>query len=84
MIVCVCNAIRERDIRRVAQTGLTDVEDIYAELGHEPNCCQCLPFAEQIIREVRCTRRPEDSASGLANLAARAMTPAAGGNCHDR
>ncbi|HZU65223.1 MAG TPA: (2Fe-2S)-binding protein [Novosphingobium sp.] len=54
MIVCICNAIREREIRDMARTGLTDVEAIYAELGHEPNCCQCLPFARQIVEGEVC------------------------------
>ncbi|HWU02337.1 MAG TPA: (2Fe-2S)-binding protein [Novosphingobium sp.] len=48
MIVCICNAIREREIRDVARTGITDVEEIYGRLGCEPNCCQCLPFAAEI------------------------------------
>lgn len=51
MIVCVCNAINDRDIRTVARTGLTDVEDVYAELGCELNCCQCMPFAMEVIEE---------------------------------
>lgn len=54
MIVCVCNVIREREIRDMARAGLTDVEAIYAELGHEPNCCQCLPFARDIVEEEVC------------------------------
>lgn len=53
MIVCVCNAINDRDIRTVARTGLTDVEDVYAELGCELNCCQCMPFALEVIEEER-------------------------------
>lgn len=51
MIVCICNAIREHDIRQAAQDGMTDVEEIYAQLGHKPNCCQCLPYAREIVRE---------------------------------
>jgi bacterioferritin-associated ferredoxin len=51
MIVCSCNVIRESQIREVARQGVVDVEDVYAQLGCEPNCCQCLPFAAQIIEE---------------------------------
>ena len=54
MIVCICNAIRECDIREVARTGMTKVDEIYEALGHEPNCCQCLSFAEEIVREECC------------------------------
>jgi bacterioferritin-associated ferredoxin len=51
MIVCSCNVIREQQIRDAARKGLRDVEEIYADLGHEFNCCQCVPFAAQIVAE---------------------------------
>jgi len=51
MVVCICNVIREKDIRETARNGIHDVVDVYAALGCEPNCCQCLSFAEQIIDE---------------------------------
>ncbi len=51
MIVCSCNVIREKQIREVARAGVYDVEEIYAQLGCEPNCCQCLPFAALIVAE---------------------------------
>ena len=51
MVVCSCNFLREQQIREVARSGVTDVVDVYGQLGCEPNCCQCLPFAEQIIHE---------------------------------
>jgi bacterioferritin-associated ferredoxin len=51
MVVCICNVIREKDIREVARKGITDVETIYAHLGCEPNCCQCFPFAQEIVQE---------------------------------
>lgn len=51
MIVCSCNALRESQIRDAARQGIVDVEEVYAHLGCEPNCCQCLPFAAQIIEE---------------------------------
>jgi bacterioferritin-associated ferredoxin len=51
MVVCICNVIREKDIREAARMGVSDVIDVYAALGCEPNCCQCLSFAEEIIAE---------------------------------
>ena len=54
MVVCICNVIREKDIRETARKGISDVVDVYAHLGCEPNCCQCLSFAEQIIEEEGC------------------------------
>lgn len=51
MIVCSCNFIREQQIREAARDGIVVIEDVYEHLGCAPNCCQCFPFAEQIIRE---------------------------------
>lgn len=54
MIVCSCNVIREQQIRDTARRGIVAVDEVYAHLGCVPNCCQCLPFAEQIIDEELC------------------------------
>ena len=51
MVVCSCNVIREHQIRDAARKGMRDVEEIYADLGHEFNCCQCVPFAARIVAE---------------------------------
>lgn len=52
MVVCVCNAIRERDLRDVARDGqLQCAKAAYAQLGRKPKCGQCLPFARNIISE---------------------------------
>ena len=53
MIVCVCNAIREEEIRGLAHCGARCPRAAYAELGCEPQCCTCLPYAQEIIDEVR-------------------------------
>lgn len=53
MVVCICNVIREQDIREAARKGISDVEKVYAALGCKPNCCQCFPFAKEIIQEER-------------------------------
>ncbi|HMU22343.1 MAG TPA: (2Fe-2S)-binding protein [Sphingorhabdus sp.] len=54
MIVCSCNFIREQQIREAARGGALDVVEVYEALGCVPNCCQCLPFAEQIIEDEVC------------------------------
>jgi bacterioferritin-associated ferredoxin len=51
MVVCSCNFIREQQIREAARQGVWDIEEVYAHLGCQPNCRQCLPFAEQIVQE---------------------------------
>ena len=53
MIVCVCNAITEDELRSVARTGARTPEEAYAALGHEPECGSCLCYAQELIDEQR-------------------------------
>ena len=53
MYICVCNAIRETELRDTAQVLPGDAEALYAELGKTPQCCQCLEEADELIAEVR-------------------------------
>ncbi len=53
MYVCVCNAIRECELRRAALRAPGDAEAVYASLGKRPNCGQCLDDADEIITEER-------------------------------
>jgi bacterioferritin-associated ferredoxin len=58
MYVCVCNAIREADLREAAHSLPGDAEAVYAQLGKVPQCCQCLEEADELIAEERaCNRR---------------------------
>ena len=59
MYICVCNAIRENELRRAAQLAEGDVEAVYASLGAEPQCGCCLEDAELLLQEERqLDRRP--------------------------
>lgn len=53
MVVCVCNAIRERDVRAVARDGAQSACQAYRALGMQPKCGQCVPFAREIINSER-------------------------------
>jgi bacterioferritin-associated ferredoxin len=53
MYVCVCNAIRECELRRMANRCPGDAEAVYAALGKRPNCGQCLDEADAILFEER-------------------------------
>lgn len=58
MYVCICNAIKESDLRRAARHTSGDAEAAYAALGKRPNCGQCLFEADEILfeeRELGCT-----------------------------
>lgn len=53
MYVCICNAIRESELRRVARHCPGDAEACYAALGKRPNCGTCLTEADEIVSEER-------------------------------
>ena len=53
MIVCVCNAICESQVRKAARAGAPCPRSAYAHLGHEPQCGTCLCFAQEIIDDER-------------------------------
>jgi len=49
MVVCICNAIREKDVRAAARAGASCPRSAYASLGKRPRCGQCIPFARDIV-----------------------------------
>lgn len=53
MIVCVCNALRERDVRTKAREVPGSIGRVFAGLGATPQCCQCIPFAVDVVRDER-------------------------------
>ena len=53
MIVCVCNAIREEQVREAARTGARTPAQAYARCGKKAKCGSCLPFARRIIDDER-------------------------------
>lgn len=57
MILCICNAIRESDVRELARGGVSCPISAYALLGRRAKCGQCIPFARAIIAEERAAAR---------------------------
>jgi bacterioferritin-associated ferredoxin len=51
MYVCICNAIRESDLRATASTADGCAITAYEKMGKMPNCGQCLQKAAQILDE---------------------------------
>ena len=51
MIVCVCNAITEHELRDAAGRDARTPEAAYEKLGCEPQCGCCLGYAQEIIDE---------------------------------
>jgi bacterioferritin-associated ferredoxin len=53
MYICVCNAIRECELRTAARACPGDADAVYACLGKTPQCAQCLDEAAEILIEER-------------------------------
>ena len=62
MYVCICNTIREADFERAARHVPGDAEQVYAALGHLPQCCQCLEDADEMLADIRCCNKLCDAA----------------------
>jgi bacterioferritin-associated ferredoxin len=56
MYVCICNAITDRQIRRAAKAGVSDLWQLQAELGVATQCGSCEEEASSIIRETKATQ----------------------------
>lgn len=53
MYVCICNAIKESELRCAARRCPGDADAVYAALGKRPQCAQCLDEATEILIEER-------------------------------
>ena len=52
MYVCICNALKEAEARRVAP-ACEAAHQIYGQLGCAPQCGRCIPTMKTILNEVR-------------------------------
>jgi len=57
MYVCICNAVTDKQIRRAAEAGATDLWSLQAELGVASGCGSCKQVASEILHEVRQSAR---------------------------
>jgi bacterioferritin-associated ferredoxin len=55
MIVCVCNAIRETELRQAVRDGASCPTSAYRQYGRKPRCGQCFSFARELIAAERAT-----------------------------
>jgi bacterioferritin-associated ferredoxin len=58
MIVCVCNAVTESEIRACVEFGCRDLEQVRDVLGVADNCGCCADCAQALI-ETCSPREPE-------------------------
>lgn len=53
MVICVCNAIREGQVRAAARSGCATACQAYRTLGCQAKCGQCSVIARAIIDQER-------------------------------
>ena len=58
MYVCICNAITDTQIREAAESGVSDLWQLQAELGVATQCGSCREQASAIIRDARLALKP--------------------------
>lgn len=49
MYVCICNAIRAREIEDLVAKGVRNVEDVYRGMGVEPECGTCREHIRALV-----------------------------------
>lgn len=74
MLVCICNAIGEDELREIARQGISDPEAAFAALGKRPNCRTCLDHADDVLFAEQ--RRQAGARAPAAQAAAPAFASA--------
>jgi len=64
MIVCICNALREREIERNLAAGVRTVDDVFSASGCEARCGTCVPEIEGMLLQ---KRQPDGTSNASAN-----------------
>ena len=57
MYVCVCNAVKDRDLREAAASGCRSFGEIQARTKVSTCCGRCEPMAREIVDEALGHRR---------------------------
>lgn len=50
MLVCICNAIKESELKEAVRGGATTPGQAFAAIGRKPKCGQCVSHARTLIR----------------------------------
>lgn len=49
MYVCVCNAIKDSELRDIARRGVRSADYAYEALGCEPHCATCIEYVQAVL-----------------------------------
>lgn len=53
MYVCICNALRDRELAAAAKGDVRSVAQVFRQCGRKPQCGKCLPDVAKIIEDTR-------------------------------
>lgn len=54
MYVCICNALKDRDLAKAAaEPGVTNTAGVFKRCDARPQCGRCLPDVAEIISSVQ-------------------------------
>ena len=71
MYVCICNALRDRELEAAAHDACASsstpmVADVFKRCGTRPQCGRCLPDVATMIDDARAAAQSDDAATPLA------------------
>ncbi len=61
MYICICNAIREDELVALARKHSGPPESLYSRLGFQPQCGECLNYADKVIAAARNLPEPRQA-----------------------
>lgn len=50
MYVCLCNGIRETELKQLGREGVRDIHEAFNRLDSEPVCTCCLDEVEMVLK----------------------------------
>ena len=53
MYVCICNALKDREMSAAASNDAHTVAEVFKRCGARPKCGKCLPDVAELIEERR-------------------------------
>jgi len=53
MYVCICNALKDKEVAEAARGDARCVAEVFRKCGTRPKCGKCLPDVAQIIEDER-------------------------------
>ncbi len=53
MYVCICNALKDKELASAAGEDAQSVADVFRRCGSRPQCGKCLPDVAQMIEDSR-------------------------------